>query len=250
MPEVSGTTLVDFVVESLTFKAEASWLHGWLAVLFGVVVVLMIIWGWQTWRKMAGDGFKDSLNLLICMTILPPVLLILVSLPPLQPMFVSRYVMYSGVMLWILIGVLAVNTEGLRKWLFGGVVVAVAVFGLVTVFTRWENSEIRGIVAEISADGQGIIVAGTESIYYDAVFYSNDKMTVYGVDELYAYPTGVFAPIKEYRVNLVERLEDVPDTKNMWMIVDDEYGEGIEGYETVDMIKANEHIALKLQKSS
>ena len=250
VPEVSGTTLIDFVVESLTFKAEASWLHGWWAVLLGIIAVLLAVWGLKIWQKMTSGGFKDGLILLMCMTILPPVLLVLISLPPLQPMFVSRYVMYSGVMLWILIGVLVANTEGLRKWLFSGVVVAVAVFGLMTVFTRWENSEIRGIVAEISVDEeQGIVVAGTESIYYDAVFYSNDRMTVYGVEGFYTYSMGVFAPIKEYRVNLVSQLEDVPETKNMWMIVDDEYGDKVEGYETVATIKTNEHIALKLQKS-
>lgn len=243
---ISLVTPVDYLSESLFF-VSASAANGWLMI---VMLVLLLIGGYYG-TKWAKQEQKESI-FLIMMVFLPPILLILLSLPPMTPLFVSRYVTYSAVMLWMLMGVILAKMEGkkVNKVLLAVVILICGMVGGYNVARRPEPSDVRGLIAAIAEKSDGEIVAATESIYLDAIVYSNDENPVYGVDEFYQYGWGSLVPIREYRYQVVNKIDELPRTESFWWLAD-KGGIAIpDGYVVVEQIEGTGNVALKLQKSS
>ena len=250
IPEVSGMTIINFLVESFIFIPDASWITNWgaVALFCGAVAIIGLIIYVITKRYIM---VKNSGGLLLAMmVVVPPILLLLLSLPPLKPMFVSRYLVYSATILWLFLGVLVAKINSKKiAGIFGGLLFVVAILGLNAVFTRWANSDIKALLTDINVkynDENSVIVAGTERIYLDTIFYSNDKMMVYGVEDFYSSTNGAFAPMKEYKYQIVPDFEDVPKSDNLWIILDSGEKNIPGGWTEVIRIDTDEHAAIKI----
>lgn len=241
VPEVTWLTLIDYFMNSVMFVGtEKAW---WLVAILGVMAILVI--GLLVVSKLRSEKFEKKNLLIELLIILPPILLILLSLPPRTPLFVDRYVMYSAVLLWVFIGIMVSKQKKCSiKIIFTGVLVAVAAVGMINVFDRKADSDIKDLLNKIVVqDGEETVRIATynESIYYDAVFYDNEKVKVYGVDEFYSYPYGSYVPVKTYRYNLADKMSDIEGPK--WLILD----KGAEiKWDYVDLIELDGHKAIKV----
>lgn len=255
IPSISGNTLIDYSVEALTSIQYASWVSGWLALLTIIIVfffVGLIVRYLIEIKGMPKDGIeKRNYVLLGMLAFLPPALLVILSMPPLRPMFVTRYIIYSATVFWMLVGVLLSKLKINNKNIFIMIAVIITIlYGDICVFSRWAKSDIKELMNNIGArvNGDSLIITDVETAYLDAVHYSNDSMLVYGVSEYYSDRRGVFEPMKVYRYNIVDSFDELPMRENVWIIYNTNEDVKIpDGYTIIDQIRLNEHSAIKIR---
>ena len=255
IPEVSLKTPIDFVSNMLFFK-DSEEVRSWLAVL-GIAFIIVAVACYVFARKDTEKSMK--INMLSMMFIVPVVLILIASLPPLKSTFVDRYVLYSVVALWAIFGIMIaiVKNKKLRN-VFAALLITVSVFGIINV----ENREPRGYVKDILSEVQLMakegtpIIAGDMWIYYDSIFYSTDKHPIYLMNEFVKYEWGSQEPIRDYRVNVVDNAKEFIENKNnVWLIIDTpendvEYNvpEYLSDFRIVTNISLEHHTALELSR--
>lgn len=249
IPELTVATGFNFLIEGLVYAADATWIKGWEAflVLAAVVGLVYLVVKFVKTMKTEEKSDRDSVMLLVFLTLVPPVLLMILSLPPLKPMFVTRYLIASMTMMWMVLGVMLAKTKLNKKGLVMAVlaIITVAVVGISGVYSRWANSDIKVLLADIKTRSNNtIVVAGTERVYLDTIFYEGEDLKVYGVSEYYHSDNGAFAPMKQYRYKIVDTLSEVPE-REYWMIFEADAEELPEYTERID---TDEHIAVKVVK--
>lgn len=221
IPELSFNTAAGYISEALVFK-DAGSVTNWLAILLIFVIVVIIFAATKVYKKL-DNKTKRSFLFLLSLVVLPPVGLMLLSVPPFKPIFVSRYVTYAAALLWALIGTIVaefifiktresqkkVTTRILQKApaaIMLVLVLTTAIIGIVNVETRESDSHAKEsllAVSAISDDGTPILPYD-EWAYYDMIFYSTDKHPVYGLNSLVDIPYNSFLPIERYKVNTVD----------------------------------------------
>ena len=101
---INLATPFSFLSDSLIF-AEATEAESWLAVLALVAIIFVLYFVCKLFRS---DFLKTSRHpyFLLVLIILPPTVLFFLSLPPFRPLFMDRYVIYSSILIWCLIGLI------------------------------------------------------------------------------------------------------------------------------------------------
>ena len=250
--EMSVGTVADYATDTLIYS-EAGAAKSWVAALVVLAIGLFIYWAGRIYREAKE---KQGLRLVFFMAFLPPVLLMLASLPPLKPMFINRYVLYGAAFSWVVIGLIlarvigrtgaqgelksagrvewygkkvgagALKIRGAWGWRAGAagvmmVFLGCAVVGNVNVALREPSGymkEMVGMVAAMAEEGEAIL-AEDEWIYYDAVFYSTAKHPVYFVEDWSEYEYGSFEPIREIQYNLAKDFSEFSkEHKSFWYI--------------------------------
>jgi len=257
IPEVSAVTPVDYFTNVLFFK-NADDLKDWLVPLFLIVVILTTFMVVTVYRKLKKTEMRSFIGLLL-LVFLPPALLILLSMPPLKPMFIDRYVLYSASLFWLMAGSVVVLAQRKLKILpvaFAGVMLISAGVGIVNVETREPAEDIKSMVKlvdEMSESGEPILMNRFWN-YYNAIPYSTDEHPIYIANEWVKYEYGSQEPIREYHYNVVDDLgEFMGDVQEFWYIADKpEEGEEIvapiDGYRIVNEIAQGDYVALGLEK--
>jgi len=202
-------TITDYFAMTTLYRDSAG-VSGWLLVLSLVIFGGLVFLG----RKLD----KKSL-LLKLMAFLPPVLLLLVSLPPFIPMFVDRYIIHSMVCVAIIVGVGIATIKFRRKivpYLMTTLFLGAAVAGIVNVysignynFVTNSRSDAKALFENIvlnSEEGQPII-SNSEWLYYDLAFYGNEQHPVYFVDELVTYKWGSHRPLEWHSLGKITDLD-------------------------------------------
>ena len=104
--EVSLVTPLNFWAEGLSYT-EAGAATGWLAMgllaVMGLTVGLLV----RVWRRRTNSE-REGLRELLTLVVVPPALLMLVSLPPLSSTYMTRYVVYSAGLLMAVVGLAVV----------------------------------------------------------------------------------------------------------------------------------------------
>lgn len=232
IPAVSPDTLVNFytnLVYYQTSNASGGWQSEtthWLAIGF-VALIGLLIWLAVRVYKSLDKKQRQSYRLILAAAFIPVILLILLSLPPLRPSFVDRYLIPSIVFTYIFIGItLALGIKYIKpKW--RNAIVAVAMLfmtiGIANVwhfgnFAKMANPpassnarQIYQAIVEKSGDNQPII-ADSPWLFYEAVFYSTDKHPVYFLDEKTQY---LYGSLDMLKYNNDHKIKDVTAfTKN------------------------------------
>ena len=233
IPSISMATPADYLSQSLMFS-EAAYAIGWLALLGCFATIFTIVYIRKAYINYSKTE-KSKFWLLIALVAIPPIILIIFSLPPLTSMFVDRYILYSAALIWALIGMaisFAFSKDNLPKITFvkllAPIVFIIATVGcVVTGLVNVENRVPKGFIKDTIQAVQIVskpnipILTNNEWNYYDAVFYSSDEHPVYGVDEWINYQYGSIAPIKNIGYNLVTDLDDfMKNHKSLWYITD------------------------------
>jgi mannosyltransferase len=193
---------------TLTYYLEHDHVTGWLAAVLTAMSVLVTVLIVRVYRE-GNHEFRRNYLLLFCLSAVPPILLFVVSLPPLTSSFVERYVLPAVVVSAFFIGVTLVY--GLRKtklWQQVSiycVIVTMLIFGLSQMYyygnynknsrTDIQTKQLVKQAVALSSPGEPIIVASPWS-FYEAVFYSTDEHPIYFVDAATNYAFGSLDMLK------------------------------------------------------
>ena len=249
---VSVVSPLDFFSKAVSFTPAVSALN-WLMPLLLLILVLFIILVARTF-KILQKKEKARFLLILLLVIVPPLALMLLSMPPLESMFVDRYVVYSSALVWVVIGLVIVfattkpatissnakpaaipsNTKSTttpsntRPAITFAILLAISsitasIIGIINV-EKGETEDYEysaGLIKSIQSisDRNEPILAGNEWIYYDAVFYDNEKNPVYGADAWIDYKYGSIYPIRDYRYHLINNLDEFLDNhQKLWYV--------------------------------
>mgnify|MGYP001264856516 CR=1 FL=1 len=230
IPAVSSATVPDFLTNFLLFTnhdGAKSWLAAGFYAIFGVTIYLII----RILNRIKGKEQQNYL-LLVCMVVVPIVLLLALSMPPLRSAFIDRYLMAAIMFLPILIAVsivIAARSES-RKLLigFGAIIIVMMGFGIAEQArlgnynkSTNQSNNVRMLVEKIREQTpSGVpILANTPWTFYEAVVYERDDSPVYFADETTKYEFGSLRMLKEnddHKIKNVEQFADAHDS--FWVI--------------------------------
>ena len=245
IPGVTFSTVPDFISEVVYFKEFSNNVDAWWALL---LIVWVIVFGIIFART------KNKPKPLTCLVFLPPILLFILSMPPLSSMFVSRYVTYSAILVFALAGVLA--TQSFKKHfklsiMFLALTLGVETYGIINVETREPKGYSKEIVMDIRAlseDGEPTVLKDGGLQEYDFSFYSTDKNPIYIVNEWTDYPWGSMYPLRDYRATTIEKLSDLKADK-FWVIASKDAKEtevlDLDKYDILTTIRNDHHLAIE-----
>jgi hypothetical protein len=257
IPALSFEVVADFV-SSVLFFNKAQEVTSW-GLIFGLLLIAFTIISYKKIIKNADEKLKKKLSFIAMMAFLPILVMVIISLPPLTSSFVDRYVLYSIIAIWILIGLsMVLLKEDWLKNVMTALVLIVAGMGIVFV----ENREPKGYVSEIlaetfvAAEEKEPIIMNSVWTYYDGIFYTGEKHPIYLFEEGVNYEYGSLEPIRNYRVNLVEDSKEfLKQYEKVWYVFDTpELGKSVDlpewakDYRIVSEISLEHHTALEFSR--
>lgn len=211
IPKLGAYTPVDYVSNMLLYRQYGEVVGWWAVVFFAVVIAVVLV----LWRSRAALMRQSSsgMRLLISMAAVPPLILAIVSLPPLTPTFMDRYILYAQVSLLVIIAIAIALLYDVRRTkrfatIAGVVLVSCLLLGIGNVYhygnyNKNSNTSIRvrEVMQQIDAtSGVGVqpVIAASPWIYYEAVFYQTDDNPVYFMDSTAdGYAIGSLAMLRD-----------------------------------------------------
>ena len=201
IPPINFATLPDFVASIFVYQLSAQTVS-WLALGLIILLIILIILFAKMRRISRNDKtWRDNFNLLIWSVVAPPLLLVILSMPPLQSSFVDRYVLAAMILVPILVAVIvAKNLEPAKTWhekfwplVLYCVTVGAFVVGILAVihfgnYNKITNtiSTAKQLMAQISdetfAKTEPVIADGPW-VFYDADVYASQKNPVYFLND-------------------------------------------------------------------
>lgn len=235
IPDVSVSTLSGFWTESLVYKTPDE-VKNWLLilVLFATVIIASLM-----------IKYRAKFRMLLLLLLVPVALLILMSMPPLSPMFITRYILYSVASIAIISGVGLVlyarsplpkrnREKKLRRRvaaviLSAIVLVGTSVCGLVSVYAtgnynfnthiKSPSKDLYNTIVTLDNDENLAIISASEWLYFDLAFYTTKEHSVYFMDETTDYRYGSLMPLKASEVGRIGDLDRfLANRKAFWYI--------------------------------
>lgn len=213
------------------YYLEREQVHSWYAL--GVMVAVgLIIWLTPRAYKALSSKERKNFALIASLAWVPPVLLMLASMPPLKSSFVERYLVPAIIALVAYLGIILV--VGTRKWkpLFRVLpvllIVSMMIFGITNVFkygnfNKNTNYHIltRQVVENIhlKAEPGQPIVSQSPWVFYEAHPYATDSHPVYFLEENSRDDIGSLAMLQDrdqYKIKDLERFTN--DNPIVWYI--------------------------------
>jgi 4-amino-4-deoxy-L-arabinose transferase-like glycosyltransferase len=253
-----GVDTVGTYFGTLVLFLQSFQITGWLSTAFifmGAVVAYLAV---KTYRRADSDS-RRSYALIFALAAVPPVVLYIASMPPLTSSFVERYLLPSAVASALFVGIIfAFGLRGQAVWrhiVVYGVTLILLISGLSTMYYYGnynKNSrtgiETEAVIREINARSQGDdtpIIAGTPWVFYEGVFYDNDKHPIYFIDADTQYDYGSLDMLK---YNDQHKIKDLPEFlkqhPTVWYFtyVDGEIKAPRQGWTKIDEITITNHI--------
>jgi len=217
IPPVTPSTLPNFMT-SVLYYLEIGDVQSWFALVFIAMLITLVVLIVRVFNTLKTQQKKQYL-LILFLAIIPPLLLFLLSMPPLRPSFVDRYVVPSSLAILLLIGVtlgLSRQLISKRQWKLSLVVVfAVILYGVSNVYrlgnynnTLHTANGSRQIIEAIdtkAASGEPII-ADSPWLYYETAFYSSSNHPVYFINANTEYRYG---SLEMLRLNDIGKIKDL-----------------------------------------
>ena len=253
IPDVSANTVTGIFTQGI-LGMEAEDVTGWFVPIFIAAITVIVTIIVKTWYLL-GKNEKANTWFLASLVALPPLFLILMSLPPFKPTFVARYVTYSIALMMPLIAVFLAQAPRIKnKALAIASMILIpccATIGIVRADTRVVENPTRDIIAEVqkvSSTEEPIFINTDEMNYYDAFFYETAKNPIYGTKIDYKW--GSLEPIRKYGQNDGNEMEPkINDRSSFWYITEDANEEPeFEGFEATHIIENNSYRAIRFTK--
>ncbi|MDR1969733.1 MAG: glycosyltransferase family 39 protein [Candidatus Nomurabacteria bacterium] len=209
IPPFGIDTVGNFAGEMAIYNTHDH-LINWVALGLVIALVLLItllIYSHRTLMKKTRTNF----SLVLALIFLSPLILAILSLPPLRPMFINRYVIFSMVMFAILTAVALgtkLKTKVLRitQRIFLVLILTLSVWGVRNVlvignynFDTRTISMAKTLMNQITKQSPKptAVIADTPWIFYDAVVYETCKNPVYFLDSSTKYEYGSLEILRE-----------------------------------------------------
>ena len=235
--KANATSFMDYWTEVFLYDKAAN-IQNWLLVLF-IATVLTIAYLAIRYRK--------KLAMIFCLAFVPLIVLILLSMPPLESMFISRYIVYAMVAISILEALLIVlfAREKMAQKIKKGtpfykypavhIAIVVALFvscsicGLKSVYDYGNYNFVTDVkpTAKEAFDnlvaldnGENLsIISEDPWLYYDLAVYTSDQHNVYFIDEQTSYEYGSLLPLKESYFGKINDLDKFLEKRDaVWYI--------------------------------
>ena len=193
----SANTLTDFVGGTWLFMAGSD-IRDLLVILLYAVSGLTIFLTVRVYKSLTKSR-KSALCLLLSVALIPPVALLILSTPPLKPLFVDRYLVYSSAGIALLAGFVIIRQKSHR--IVAGIAAALyltaSIVGIVNV-NNFQNTNAKGLYYDVSAlsDENIPIISNSEFLYYDIAFYGTPEHPTYFIDEITGYIWGSQEPLR------------------------------------------------------
>lgn len=238
IPAVTLATPPNFVADMFLYRS-ADDVTNWMVVLFWALALGLLVIGGMTIPKLARDE-KKIIGLLTIMSTVPVALLILLSMPPLRPAFIDRYLISSIIAIFALLGIVLAKAVFSQKTRIPGIVVfvgfvLVSVLGISHVYATGNYNTVtkdplpirqtlRAAQAEAAA-GEPFVV-GSVWRFYESYYYQTDRNPVYlqAEDSL---PWGSYDMVRK---NPYRKVYDVAQFAKehggkIWFVSDWKYGQ-------------------------
>jgi uncharacterized membrane protein len=175
------------------FYEEHGRLYGWLAAGLVFILLASIVFTAKSYAAMSRIQKKRYL-LIIMLAVIPVMGLFLVSLPPLRPSFVERYLLFAYASLSMTMGVALTMAKVpvAYRAVFSVVLVTSFFIGIGNVYhfgnlnknTADEIGTRRLIEAVVKKSGPGEpIIVSSAGLFYEAAFYATPSHPVFFIDE-------------------------------------------------------------------
>lgn len=200
------------------YYLESGQAQGWLALTMLAVIITVIVLVKRTYVSLTNKQ-KQPFLLVAFLAFVPPVLLIIASMPPLRSSFIERYLVPAFVALSIFLAVVLI--VGTRKWkrvwrvLPVLAIVGMMIFGITNVYkygnfnkntnTHILTREAVQLAKDNSAPGVPI-VANSPWIFYEAAPYATEEHPIYFIDENTQYIFGSLDMLKYTDNNKIKDL--------------------------------------------
>lgn len=220
IPGVSVYSIADYLTNIVLYRQYGEAAEWWavLAVCAVIVSVMAIRRGYPVVKNRSPIGA----NLLVSLAAVPPILLMIISLPPLKSAMIDRYILYSQVALVVLVGVcfaaaLSVRpiSRRLRLAVIGLSVIMLVGVGNVYYFGNYNKNSstsirVKEVVQQINhySSAEYPIISETPWIYYEAVVYNTQQNGVYFLESsTNNYKEGALAALKASDFHKIKDLE-------------------------------------------
>lgn len=227
---VGVDTPVNFVTNIFYYLSHGQ-TQSWVAVVL-IAVVGLVAWLLpRTYRTLKAAERKWA-HLMLSLAFVPPMLLFILSLPPLRPLYVDRYLVPSTI--FVLVFVAIVLVVGTKAWkpVWRAVpivaVVGMLVFGVTNVYyygnynkstsTHIFSRQVVEQIREVGEPGQPI-VANSPWILYETAPYETPDHQVYFIDANTSYDFGSLEMLKNSDLHKIKDM-DAFETENpvIWYI--------------------------------
>ena len=225
---VSVSVMANYFSEDL-FYMKADEIQNWLLVLAAITVSIILFFAIR---------YRKQMVMLLSMAIIPLALLVLLSLPPLSPMFIPRYILYAMLAIPIIAGVgLAILTHDpaliakkdkkcrLKRLALIGVYISImialvgsSIIGLSAVYakgnynmytdTKSASKELYNFIINMDNGDNLPIISNSEWLYYDMAAYTSEEHPILFIDELVDYRYGSLEPLKRSYFGRIKNLDE------------------------------------------
>ena len=193
-------TLPNFFTNALYYQDQDT-VSPWMTALLLVVTISLIVLAVRLYRNMNTEK-RTSYMLIASLAFAPIVLLMIMSLPPVRPVFIDRYLVTACVGVSLFIGVTIALSEKLKPFYRRGMTVLIIgamIFGIANVYTLGNynktlhsSNNTRQIVEAITSHAKPgePIIADSPWLFYEAVFYDTSSHPVYFINANTEYKYG------------------------------------------------------------
>lgn len=210
---VNLEALANFFSESLLYVAPRE-LKDWLLPLTITLLVLIIFLSLQVFHRIDQQHRKKLLAVL-ALIFIPPITLIILSLPPLSPVYMTRYMIFSLALIWAFCGIIIAfaltgSHEHKPALVAMGLLAICAITGVVNVTNREPNGYVGYTVQDvmsIAKPGEPLLMDSVWN-YYDGVVYDSAEHPVAFYRDWSEYEYGSLEPVREYHHNLFDNLDE------------------------------------------
>lgn len=221
-------TLTNLLTDNLLYLDHYE-VIGWLAVLVMTIVSIVVFLYVKKLPEFSSEK-RSALMLFILTAVVPIAALFVLSLWPLRPLFMDRYLLPSTVWLIVTAGIvlsLVVKDKALNRLSLVGFSLMILAFGIgaYNVYTignfnraSWETMAVKPVMEQIQASKPGVpILTDSPWRFYEAIQYDTPEHPVYFVNE--DTPFGSYNMLRDSDFRKIYDLEDfVSQHDKIWYI--------------------------------
>ncbi len=259
IPDFGVYSLIDFVSNGLIYQ-EYGRLINWQALLFLVMAILMaVVLGKFYTIASSNKKLSSGAKLLTIMTIVPPIILVILSLPPLTSSFIDRYIVPSILFLLMLMAVgLSTTADKFKKLSVAAslALIATMVVGIVNVYHYGNYNknvqmsvrvrEAIDLIDDRSASHKAPILVTNTGLYYEAAFYDQRDRHVFFLDSSTDYKYGSEKMLQENSTGkVVDQAKFSENHPRVWyLFTGDSYqvDPPVKGWQPIDKLEVHDNI--------
>lgn len=221
---ISADTMPNYLTKSLFYLNHGE-VKSWLAMLLIAIAVLFLVMMVKAFRTTKKPS-RAELGPLLSVAATPVMLLMLMSLPPLQPSFIERYLVPSIVMLSILVAIVSsvkLRAIGAKVLQFTFLVMVMVAFsiGVINVVRLGNKTDLdtKALMQTISTKSseQEIVIANNSMLFYSLAMHESDQNPVRILDENLEKNWGSTQMIRDQAWRIVGQHDLAPGTR-VWYI--------------------------------